>query len=1065
MGEDELRRELAYYKRHLDELAAQRISIEHHQWTLQMQVRQKKQGFQLLSRLARSLGDQIEPDSMFRIAVLAINSALDMDRTVIFVPGAQPTHFVAAHVAGLSEEEAARLGETTFEIPAEITAAVEPILIDGTSAETPSIARLREVLALESFVCASVFADHEPIGIILSGRLTGHATLFRALDHGDLDTFRAISGILQAVTQHTRLARLEQTERLKAEFYADVAHEFRTPLTLTLGPLAQILAGKWGGVPEPVRDRLQVVERNQGRLLGLINEILDIARLEAGAAELRTETIADVNELVAECVAHFRPAAEARGLELGASLDPRLDRRPLLADREKLERALFNLLSNALKFTDRGRIDLATRDDGNTLTVVIADTGRGIDEEDLPHVFDRFRRATGPAQRDAHGSGIGLALVKQMAELHQGEVTVTSRKGQGARFTLRIPLWEGVPGSDPARSPRSSAEAPLDVSLGGGERAADGDVEPSNLRAEARFDPAKPIVLYVEDDTDLRAYVRDTLADAYNLFLAVDGEDGLRCARRYRPDAIVTDQMMPRLDGQGFLLALREDPELRATPVVFLTAQYGMEGRVESLDAGADDYLSKPFHEAELRARIRNLIRARVHERELAELNRRLHMQVREQMAALADAGELEQFLPRAVVAKLRRAPDGARALPVRRPVVVLVTELTALAAFGDRLDEPVVAVIVNDYLGAISTICAAHGGVVDGLAGGRVSVLFGAIDGVAPVAAAWAAVETAAELREKMLQLNADARRRGLAHDGRRGIGIASGTCVFGAFGNDTLRAYTAIGEASQIAARLQSGATPGTIVCDEATRALLGERVRSRPHGERHELVTILPPASAAPAGVPPTLPTEHVPVADRRFRREGEYWTIRYNGRVFRLRSSKGIDYLSHLLGRPHVDMHVLELINASSSSHDPDRRALSAHEAAALGLSAVEGNAAAPILDQRAKREYRERLDELEEQLRTATSLGNADRASRVELEKTALARELATALGLGGRDRKPSATAERFRINVTRAIKAVLIKITAASPDLGRHLAASIRTGMFCTYAPQPGLPDNWIVLP
>lgn len=212
-------------------------------------------------------------------------------------------------------------------------------------------------------------------------------------------------------------------------------------------------------------------------------------------------------------------------------------------------------------------------------------------------------------------------------------------------------------------------------------------------------------------------------------------------------------------------------------------------------------------------------------------------------------------------------------------------------------------------------------------------------------------------------------------------------------------------------------------------------------------------------------PSLPTERVPVADRSFRREGEYWTILYHGRVFRLRSSKGIDYLSHLLGRPHVDMHVLELINASSSSDAPDRRALSIREAAALGLSAVKGNAGSPILDQRAKKEYRERLDALEEQLCTAASLGNADRAARIELERSALARALASAMGLGGRDRKLSATAERFRINVTRAIKAVLIKISAASPDLGRHLGASIRTGMFCTYAPQPGLPDSWVVLP
>lgn len=328
MSDDALRRELAYYKRHLDELAAQRISIEHHQWALHMQLRQKKQGFQLLSRLARSVGVQTELTSIFRITVLAIHSALGMDRTVILVPTSRAHSYAAVHFAGLSEDLVERLTNTSFQFPADFAAGTGLLLVNSSSEQTPLIAKLRETFGVESFVCVPIMGYREPIGIIFAGRLWGHSAVFPALDQGDADTLRAMTGILQAVVQNTRLGLFEQKERLKAGLFADVAHEFRTPLTLTLGPLAQILAGKWGELPLPIQDRLRVVERNQERLLGLINQMLDLARLEAGAAELREAPIADLNELVKECAAHFRPAAEARGLELNLSLDPRLDESP-----------------------------------------------------------------------------------------------------------------------------------------------------------------------------------------------------------------------------------------------------------------------------------------------------------------------------------------------------------------------------------------------------------------------------------------------------------------------------------------------------------------------------------------------------------------------------------------------------------------------------------------------------------------------------------------------------------------------------------------------------------------
>lgn len=616
-----------------------------------------------------------------------------------------------------------------------------------------------------------------------------------------------------------------------------------------------------------------------------------------------------------------------------------------------------------------------------------------------------------------------------------------------------------------SRAPRSIASLPGRswqlATCRGTERGDRACIDQLNRAVEAAFDAGKPIVLYVEDDAELRDHVQSNLADVFNVFLACDGVDGLEKARRYWPDAIISDQVMPRMNGRDFLVALRDDAELRSIPFVFLTAQNGIEARIESLDAGADDYITQPFHEAELRARLTNLIRARRQERELAQLNRRLRLQVREQMTELARAGELEQFLPRPLVDGLRLAV-GARPQPMRRQVTVLVTELSALAALSERLEEPAVAALVNECIRAISSICAAHGAVIDGLNGGRVSALFGAADGGDAAEAALSAVRAAFEIRSTNQEVNADARRRGLPVDQIRGIAIASGTCMIGTFGGETLRVYTAIGTATRSAARLHDAVPAGAIACDSSTRSLLGQRARTRElEGQCHEITSLTTDAESVP---PEALPLQQPNTAarDRVFRREGEYWTIVHNDRVFRLKTSKGVLYLGHLLARPHVEIHVMDLVQATERE-EPSQRTVSFSEAAELDLRTTAGDSAVPALDGRAKRAYRERLRELEEQLERARNFGDTEHARRAEEEKAELARELAAAMGLGGRDRAASAPAERFRVNVTRSVKAVLQKIMQENAELGRHLAASIHTGTFCCYAPDPGLPDGWHV--
>jgi len=1053
MGDENLRRELEYYKRHLDELAAARVTTEHRQWMLQAQLRQKKQGFLLLSRLSQTVGAQTDLAAMFRVTALAINAVLGMDRTLVFVPQEGGRGYRAAHFAGLAEDS------YSFAFT-ELRAASDLLLVRRSTTETPTIASLRERFGLASFVCLPVAGPDGPVGIILSGRLREDATFCPPLDEGDADTFRAIAGVLAAAVQNTRLSRLEQTQRLKAELYTNVSHELRTPLTLTLGPLAQVLAGRWGALPEPVSERLRVVERNQTRLLTLVNEILDLARLQAGAAELDAAPIASLNALVHDCVAHFRPAAEVRGIEVRLRLDPALDpggRTTLHADRERLERLLFNLLSNALKFTGAGHVEVSTRRLADAVELAVSDTGIGLSSEDIARLYTRFGRVAPAQAARAPSSGLGLALVKEIATLHGGQVSVESEPGKGARFVVTLPL-----GQPSARAHEHAGAARPDPAVAASAPAPDPRVlvDAHNREAEAGFDATRAIVLCVEDDADLRAYVRDVLGADFNVFVAADGADGLELARRYVPDLVVADQMMPRMSGPELLAALRADAELAAIPVAFLTARHDRQGRLASLGAGADDYITKPFDEDELRARVRNLVLARARERQLAEANRRLELRVREQMAELVHTGEIKRFLPRSVVATLERGALARGSDLDQRAITVLVADVVGWTPAGDRLSPQQLSGVLDDYLGAVATIAAAHGGTIDSLAGGRVSVLFGAPEPAAPEVSAWSAVKAAFELRARLLELAAGARRRGLDNAWRIRVGVASGMCLVGALGGELLRTYTAVGPAVAQAAALEASAAPGSIVCSSATWTMIQERVAVRALAHDGYELTELPvrgparapePSAAAAASLAPALPVAASrsevgaeASASRAFRREGDYWTIAYGGSIFRLRDAKGLEYLAHLLARPGTEVHVLDLVA-------PLRDQGACNDAGA-------------ILDATAKAAYRNRLRELDDELEEARRFGDGGRVARAEEEVYVLARQLSAAVGLGGRDRKAASLSERARINVTRAIKSSIERIAHSSSELARHLGASVRTGTFCSYSPHPGVPDSWDVM-
>ena len=832
-------RELDYYKRQVDTLAGESLRLEYTISGLRHELRQKRQGFALLSQMQQSVGAHKEISSIFAITLPAIGATLGMDKAVLLSPTQRENCFRPTQWIGFRQEASAKLEAQEFEFPPAVAQGAECLTVTKGTATTPLIEQLRAAFDLPFFVSVPVLIDNRPIALMVAGRLRESRPLYPPLDQGDLDTFVAIAGLISASIRNIRVGVLEEMDRLKTQFFANISHEFRTPITLTLGPLDQLMGGRYGTIGDEARDQMRMMRRNQERLLTLVNQILDLAKLEAGGMAMRASRTPDVNRLVASLTAQFEETARSRGLELTLSLSPAADGADLYIDREKLERLIVNLLSNALKFTKNGRIAIETDVRDATFQLVVRDTGIGIKDDQLPHIFDRFRQADGSESREYAGTGIGLSLVKEIATIHGGDVTARSRYGEGTTFRVDIPL--GRAHLDPSSITEgeegdggvTAASREVDVVREGATDRS--GVFTANQQAEASFDPARPTILYAEDNPDLRRYVSDLLRRSYNVYLAADGLDGMEKMRQYHPDLVVSDQMMPNMSGREMLRAIRDDVALRATPVIFLTARAGTEARIESLEGGADDYLTKPFNEGELLARVRNLLRARAQERELAELNRRLEARVNEQLGELVRGGELQRFIPKAVAERVLSGELAGAENFERRKITVLCAEVVGFAELTEQLEPEDLSATMNEFLREVTALAVSHAGTVDRLTTDGLIILFGAPQLMELGDQGWAAAQTALKLRSRIRELAAIWRRRGVTGALEVRAGIQTGYCTVGVFGSDVLRSYTAVGTPVTIASLLQQDAPPGTIVCGLGTYALIDARVPGVPRGDR--------------------------------------------------------------------------------------------------------------------------------------------------------------------------------------------------------------------------------------
>jgi PAS domain S-box-containing protein len=412
--------------------------------------------------------------------------------------------------------------------------------------------------------------------------------------------------------ERQRAEALSALDRAKTAFFSNVSHEFRTPLTLLVGPLEDELTDT-AGSPAVRRERLETAHRNALRLLRLVNSLLDFSRIEAGRIDAAYEPT-DLAVLTTDLASAFRSAIEKAGLTLVVDC-PTLPR-PVYVDRDMWEKIVLNLLSNAFKFTFEGEIRVALRMVDDQVELRVADTGVGIPAEDLDRVFDRFHRVRHTRARTHEGTGIGLALVQELARLHGGTTSVTSEEGRGSSFIVTVRTGTSHLPADRIRERQSAAtgvaampyvEEALRWLPAGNQTAArlgDGAVTPTPAGGSAA--PAR--VLIADDNADMRDYLARILGQHYRVETVADGGAALSHIRAQPPDLVLTDVMMPTLDGFGLLAAVRGEPRTRTVPVILLSARAGQEARIEGLRAGADEYLVKPFSARELLASVTSQI-------------------------------------------------------------------------------------------------------------------------------------------------------------------------------------------------------------------------------------------------------------------------------------------------------------------------------------------------------------------------------------------------------------------------------------------------------------------------
>ncbi|HWW21073.1 MAG TPA: ATP-binding protein, partial [Steroidobacteraceae bacterium] len=655
---------------------------------------------------ARSTGVQSVEDACRRVASVLRQDPFDLPYAGLYLVNSDRSKArLVASTRELSESQVPR--QYLLHDPA-VPSAMKELMLTGQRRRIDDMAGARLCISSawpepveQAQLLPIKLAGHERLeGFVLLGISPRRALDDAYVDFLDLIANQIASTISDAQSYEAERARAEslaQLDRAKTAFFSNVSHEFRTPLTLIMSPLEQALRAPARDLSPALREEMLIAHRNSLRLQRLVNALLDFSRMEAGGMRASFEP-SNMAALSAQLAGTFRTTVERAGLTLQVDC-PELPQ-PVYLDRDLWEQILLNLLSNAFKYTLCGSIRVEVRSTATHAVLSVCDTGTGIPPDAVPHLFERFYRVPNAHGRTFEGTGIGLALVHELVALHGGQIEVQTEVGKGSTFTILLPYGsvhlpaQSLHRSSPSDKGKASASALVEEAMSWR--------MPESGHAEASL-PLSPsgasegTILLVDDNADMRSYLQRLLQPHWDIVTAADGLQALERLKGIKPDLVLSDVMMPRLDGFGLLAAIRANEPISDVPVVLLSARAGEEARVEGINASANDYLVKPFTARELVARVRAQIgiarlqreaRTAIQSAERASrtaveaLNRQLTLESEELRNLFEQAPSFTAVLkgPELIVAMSNRACQtllGGRSL-LGQPLFEAVPELTA---------------------------------------------------------------------------------------------------------------------------------------------------------------------------------------------------------------------------------------------------------------------------------------------------------------------------------------------------------------------------------------------------
>ncbi|MEJ2614741.1 MAG: response regulator [Ignavibacteriaceae bacterium] len=558
----------------------------------------------LLNEIAVSASKETDVDRMLNVIVKKSIKALDAEQSLILlVTKNQKDPFKTI----IRQDDRSSL-KRSYHVGENITGWVllnkTALIIENLSVDKRFQATEEEKRDIHSILCVPIWFEGNIIGIMMAINKKNR----KHFSQDDLTLFSIISVQAGQLIKNLQLQKetfqkiketekLQELDRIKTNFFTNISHEFRTPLTLILGPLEKLMGEN---KDESLQSQYQLIHKNADNLLKLINQLLDLSSIDAGKMKLNMDKV-DAITFIKGITASFRPLADIKNIQLEFS--SKLEQLDTYFDKDKFEKIISNLLSNTIKFTnEKGKISVSISIDKNDIIeIIVEDNGIGIPKAELQNIFNRFSKIEGP--NVVGGTGIGLALVKELVELHKGSISVESELKKGSKFKLLMPLkieyYKNL-------QSEVSSKKEMGEQLKETEKTSD-EIKKTDQYIEGTEDNI-PILLIVEDENDIRNFIKENLGKEYKILESENGKDGLKKSIEHIPDLIVSDIIMPEMNGIELCKNIKTDERTSHIPVILLTAKSSVEDKLEGLETGADDYLTKPFNISELKVRVSNLI-------------------------------------------------------------------------------------------------------------------------------------------------------------------------------------------------------------------------------------------------------------------------------------------------------------------------------------------------------------------------------------------------------------------------------------------------------------------------